>query len=292
MKTVNRDRLMLTLSMLLFGTIGVFRKNIALPSGLIACARGLAGAAVLYAGVKLTGARFSREAIRRNLWKLVLSGAMIGFNWMLLFEAYRYTSIAVATLMYYMAPVIVIVASGLLSRGGLGVRRLACVAVAVAGMVLVSGVVGAGLPGRTEISGIAFGLGAAVLYACVMLLNGRMRDIGAYDRTVVQLFMAGLVMVPYVLLSGEWRGLRPDGASVALLVMICVLHTGVAYALYFGSMAKLEVQTVAMFSYIDPVTAVFLSAVLPDETLTAGAAIGAVLILGATMAYEMTAREA
>ena len=279
-----RDKLMLALSMLIFGTIGVFRKRIDLPSEVIACVRGLLGAAVLFVGVRLTGGSFSLDAMKRNLGRLLFSGALIGLNWMLLFEAYRYTSIAVATLMYYMAPVFVIVASALVLRQRVAKRKWICVGVAMLGMTLVSGVVEAGPPGSDEMKGIAFGLAAALLYAIIVLLNGGMKDVGAYDRTVVQLAAAGAVMLPYILLHQSAAAPRPDGASIVFLLIVSIVHTGVAYALYFGSLAKLNVQTVALYSYIDPVTAVLLSAVLSEETLTVSAVVGAALILGATMA--------
>ena len=93
----------LVLSMLIFGTIGLFRRYIPLPSGLLAMARGLIGTLFLVLAMALRRQRPSGAAIRKNLPLLILSGAMIGFNWILLFEAYNHTTVALATLCYYMA---------------------------------------------------------------------------------------------------------------------------------------------------------------------------------------------
>ena len=279
-------KLQLICSMLIFGTIGVFRNHIALPSGMIACVRGICGALFLVLLVRLRGMRFSGEAIRRNIGLLVFSGVLIGFNWILLFEAYRYTSLAVATFAYYMAPVFVIVISALLFRQGFSLGRALCVLLAMLGMVFVSGVLETGLPTVHELRGIGFGLAAALLYAVIVLLNSKLTQIGPYDRTVVQLAAAGLALVPYVLLAEDWSAVHPDILSILLLIVVALFHTGFAYAMYFGSMAFLPVQTVALFSYIDPMTAILLAAILPEESFTLFGAIGAALILGSTLLNE------
>lgn len=104
-KTEHSARLPFAASMLIFGTIGLLRRFIDLPSGVIACFRGLLGCVLLLLLQRLGGKKPGLAAIWKSLLPLLISGGMIGFNWMLLFEAYRYTSIAVATLCYYTAPV-------------------------------------------------------------------------------------------------------------------------------------------------------------------------------------------
>ncbi len=211
----------------------------------------------------------------------------MGFNWILLFESYRYTSVAVATLCYYLAPIFVIIASPFLLREKLSGKKVACVAAALAGVALVSGIVENGMPGPGEARGILLALGAAVLYATVVLINKRISGISAYDRTTVQLFSAAVVLTPYVLLTGQTQDLRPGILGVALLLFLGLVHTGVCYAMYFGSLEKLSAQTVAVFSYIDPVVAVLLSALLLKEPLTPFGIAGAVLILGAAAASDL-----
>ena len=90
------------LSMLIFGTIGIFVEMIPLPSSVIALARSGIGAALLALVMLAAKKPLHRDAIRQNLKFLLPSGAALGFNWILLFEAYRYTTVAVATLCYYM----------------------------------------------------------------------------------------------------------------------------------------------------------------------------------------------
>ena len=286
-RTASKANMAFVLSMVIFGTIGIFRRYIPLPSGLIAFSRGLIGMLFLLAFVTLRGIRLSKENIRRNGWKLLLSGTFLGFNWILLFEAYRYTSVAVATLCYYMAPILVVLVSPLLFGESLGGRKLLCVVVALVGMVLVSGVVDSGFGGGNNLKGVLLGLGAAVLYASVVLMNKKITSISSYEKTIVQLGTAAAVILPYSLLTESVDPQAWTLRAVLCLVLVGIVHTGVAYALYFGAVSDMKAQTAALFSYLDPVVAIVLSALLLGEPMTLAVGIGAVLVLGAALLCEM-----
>ena len=285
--TPKKANMAFVLSMVIFGTIGVFRRYIPLPSGLIAFSRGLIGMLFLLVFVAVRGIRLSKDNIRKNGLKLLLSGAFLGFNWILLFEAYRYTSVAVATLCYYMAPILVVLASPLLFGERLGGRKLLCVVVALAGMVLVSGVVDTGFGGGENAKGVLLGLGAAVLYASVVLMNKKITGISSYEKTIVQLGTAAIVILPYTLLTETVDPQAWSLRSVLCLLFVGIVHTGVAYALYFGAVSDMKAQTAALFSYLDPVVAILLSALLLGEPMTLWVGIGAVLVLGAALLCEM-----
>lgn len=285
--TPKKANMAFVLSMVIFGTIGIFRRYIPLPSGLIAFSRGLIGMMFLMVFVAVRGIRLSKENIRKNGLKLLLSGAFLGFNWILLFEAYRYTSVAVATLCYYMAPILVVLASPLLFGERLGGRKLLCVVVALAGMVLVSGVVDTGFGGGENAKGVLLGLGAAVLYASVVLMNKKITGISSYEKTIVQLGTAAIVILPYTLLTETVDPQAWSLRSVLCLLFVGIVHTGVAYALYFGAVSDMKAQTAALFSYLDPVVAILLSALLLGEPMTLWVGIGAVLVLGAALLCEM-----
>ena len=283
----NTARLKMIGAMVIFGTIGIFRKYIPMSSGLIAMARGLVGVLFLLLVLAIRRERLSWSAIRQNLWRLLVSGGLIGFNWILLFEAYNYTSVATATLCYYMAPIFVTLAAPIVLRERLTVRKLILPFVALFGMVLVSDILNVGVSDLGELRGIVLGLGAAALYASVILLNKKLCGISAYDRTVMQLTAAFAVLVPYVLLVEDVTATAFEPLSVGLLLVVGVLHTGIAYAMYFGAMRDLPAQTVAIFSYIDPVLAVLLSAFFLGEPMGAGVIAGGILILGAALAGEI-----
>lgn len=279
-------KLKLISAMIIFGTIGIIRKYIPLPSSFVALVRGCVGTIFLMAVVLLSRQKLDKAAIRNNGLLLLLSGAAIGFNWIFLFEAYNFTSVATATLCYYLAPVIVILASPIVLKEKLTLKKSICAAVALFGMVLVSGVWDTGFTGTGDLKGIFFGLAAAALYASVILMNQKLTDIGAYDKTIAQLFVASIILVPYVLLTEDVGQMEFSAISVSLLIVAGVVHTGFAYWLYFGSMESLHAQTVALYSYIDPILAIVLSMVVLHEPMTLAAGIGAVLILGAAFISE------
>ena len=276
-------------SMLIFGTIGVVRRQIPLSSASIALTRGLLGGLTLLAFMKLAGKSAREKPSRSQLLWLAVTGAIMGFNWILLFEAFNYTTVAVATLCYYMQPTIVILLSPLLFRERLTVKKAICATVAIAGMVLVSGIVGPGDHRGGSITGVLLGLGAAVLYSAVIIMNKneRIAGVDAWQKTTVQLLSAGAVMVPWLLLSGEGFGAAVWSPTlVILLLTVGIVHTGIAYLLYFGSMNGLRVQSIALLSYIDPVSALFFSALFLKEPLSLPGIIGAVMIIGSAVISE------
>lgn len=278
-------------AMVTFGTIGIFIRYIPLPSSIIALVRGVLATVFLLAVMSAGKRRPDGTAIRRNIVLLVVSGGLIGFNWIMLFEAYNYTSVAVATLCYYLAPVFVIIASPFVLGEKLTMRKAFCVAAALAGMVLVSGVIqNYASGGNTEdlsLTGVILGIGAGALYGTIILMNKKLKDISSYDTTVVQLAAASIVLVPYCLMTVDMGSLTITPVSAVLLLIVGIVHTGIAYVLYFGSIKELPAQTVAIFSYIDPILAVLLSALLLKENMDMLSILGAVMILGSTFVSEM-----
>ena len=279
--------LMLIASMLIFGTIGVFRRYIPVSSAFLAFSRGILGGLCILVFTRMKHKNAGEKLPPRVLPVLVLSGMLIGINWILLFEAYNHTTVAVATLCYYMQPTIVMLLSPVIFREKLTGKKAVCAAVAILGMVLVSGVIGGSSAGNSSLKGVLLGLGAALFYSAVVIMNKKIRGVDAYRKTTVQMLSAGMVMVPYLLLTGGFstEGLTP--AAVILLLAVGIVHTGIAYVLYFGSMDGLRVQTVAILSYIDPVSALLFSAVLLREPVTLLNIIGAIMIIGSAVASEL-----
>ena len=274
-------KIKLITTMLLFGTIGIFVRYIDMPSSIISLVRGVIGSAFLLAVVFVRKIGLDLAAIKKNGLKLFLSGLCIGVNWILLFEAYRYTTVATATLCYYMQPVIVILGSALILKEKLSLRKLLCVFVAILGMIPVSGVLES-LPTAEEVTGILLALGAAALYGVNIITNKTMKDLPSFDMSIFCMITATVTLLPYTLLTENPAAVDWNPTSVLLLVTVGILHTGVAYALYYSALKKMEAQTVAIYGYIDPIFAILLSALLLKEPLTISTVIGAVMILGAT----------
>lgn len=276
------------LAMTIFGTVGLFVKFIELPSTVIALSRGALGTLFLLLVLKLLKRRINTASVKSNFKHLVIAGVALGLNWIFLFEAYRLTSVATATLAYYMAPIILILLSPILLHERIPLGKWICVICALFGMSLISGV----WEGSENVAldGITMGLIAACFYASVVINNKFLQGLDPYDSSIVQLAVAAIVLLPYVLFTVDFSVLKPDTTTIGLTLAVGILHTGVAYWLYFSALPKLEAARIAIFSYIDPAIAILLSVFVLMEPMTTAGVIGAVLILGAALASEFVER--
>ncbi len=277
----------LVASEVIFGTLGLFVRFIPLSPTALAAARGLVGALFLLVCLRLRGSAVRLPRSRATLAILVASGVCLSLNWALLFVAYRLTTLATAELAYEMAPVFVMMVSPFVLDEHLTRVRAVCLCLALVGIVFVSGVLELGATVGVTLEGVAFGLAAACFYASVMILNQFLGDVNPLVKTMVQLGVAGLVLVPWLLLAHDTSWMRLDAVSGALLAVVCLLHTGVAFILWFSSLHELPAQKVAIFNYIDPAVALLTSAVVLGEQMTPLAWAGAALILGSTLASEL-----
>ena len=281
---------MLIISMAIFGTIGLFVRNIPLASGEIALYRAVLAAVLIGMYLLISKQKYDFSKMKKELPLLLFSGVAMAFNWILLFEAYKYTTVSVATLSYYFAPVIVTVVCPFLFKEKMTVKQIVCFIMSTAGIVMITGI-GDLSAGTSHFTGILFGLGAAVLYATVIIMNKFIKNVEGIHRTFLQFLAAIVVLVPYVLLTGginvqglEWKGL-------GCLLIVGLLHTGVTYCLYFSSLKELPGQTVAILSYIDPLLAVLVSVTILREPMTFWQIVGGILILGFTLWNEMPEKE-
>lgn len=291
MNKENFARLKVLTAMIIYGTISLFVKNIALPSAAISMYRGFIGAPFLLLVMLLGRKKISIAAIRKNLLPLTAAGALLGLNWMFLFEAYKYTTVATATLCYYIAPVFLIVASAFIFKEKLTVKKVLCILAALAGMVFISGFLNQGSAGSNELKGILLGLVSAVFYAAIVILNKSLKDISPYERTIAQLLISSVIMLIYNLFAGNLNSAPLNTTGLILLLVLGVVHTGLAYFLYFGSTADLSAQSLAIISYVDPVVAVLISAFIFKDNMGLFDIIGAVLIIGAAVISELPSKE-
>ncbi|MBR4873810.1 MAG: EamA family transporter [Clostridia bacterium] len=288
MKKENTAKLMMAVAMFIFGTIAPFVRMIGVGSGELALYRAVLAAVLVGGFLLITRQKLSVKDVKKELLLLLLTGAAMGFNWILLFEAYKYTTVSVATLSYYFAPVIVMAVCPLLFRERMGARQIVCFVMSTAGLVLITGTAGGG---SSDLLGIAFSLGAAVLYATVILLNKFIKGVTGLHRTFVQFLAAIAVLTPYVMLTEGFNLGRLDGVGVGALLVVGLLHTGITYCLYFSALKELPGQEVAILSYIDPLVAVLVSVLWLDETMTLPQVVGGLLILGFTLWCELPARK-
>lgn len=290
MKKSIDPRLPLIASMAIFGTLAPFVRNIAVSSGELALYRAILASVMIAAFLALTRQKIPFFQIRREIPLLLISGIAMGFNWILLFEAYKYTTVSAATLSYYFAPVIVTAICPILFREKPTGKQILCFLMSTLGLVLITGFGTAG--GGKDLIGILFGLGAAVLYASVVLVNKFIRNVDGIHRTLLQFLAAILVLLPYVLLTGGITLGNLEGIGWICLLIVGLVHTGLTYCMYFSSLKELPGQEAAILSYIDPLVAVLISVTVLGEKMTLPQAAGGVLILGFTLWNEVSPKTA
>jgi len=286
MKKLMDPRFMLIASMVIFGTLGPFVRNIPVSSGELALYRAVLAVLLIAAFLLITKQKILFSSIKKEVPLLLVSGMAMGINWILLFEAYKYTTVSVATLSYYFAPVIVTIVCPILFKETLTRKQILCFVMSTLGLMLITGIGDAG--GRNDLIGILFGLSAAAFYATVVLLNKFIKQVQGIHRTFLQFLSAILILLPYVLLTSgiNITALNPTGWWNLLIVGL--VHTGITYCMYFSSLKELPGQKAAILSYIDPLVAVFISVTVLGETMTLLQVIGGILILGFTLWNEIS----
>jgi len=283
--TKNKARLMLIISMLIFGTLALFVKKINVSSGELALYRAILAAVVIFIYLLITKQKINLKNIKKELIVILISGMAMGFNWIFLFEAYKYTTVSIATLSYYFAPIIVTLVCPIVFKEKLTIKQIICFIASTLGIVLITDL--GHLGNNNHILGILLGLTAAVLYATVIILNKYIKSIGGIHRTFIQFLAAIIVLIPYVLFtSGINIGSLNSDGWVNLLI-VGIVHTGITYCLYFTSLKELPGQNAAILSYIDPVVAILISVFVLSETMSLVQIIGGILIITFTLINEL-----
>ncbi len=277
----NNPQAKLALSMFIFGTIPLFVRNIAVSSAELALYRAILAVILIGFVLLLTKQKIEISEFGKEIPLLIISGVAVGLNWILLFEAYKYTTVSVATLSYYFAPVIVTAVCPFLFKEKFTAKQIVCFILSTLGLVMITGV--GNFNGGRELIGVAFGLGAAVLYAAAVILNKFIKNVGGIQRTFLQFVSAIIVLGPYVLFTDGFTLGSLDIKGWVNLIIVGFIHTGITYCLYFSSLKELPGQKAAILSYIDPLVAVMISVTVLGESMTLMQVIGGAMILGFTM---------
>lgn len=280
-----RRKLAFLLLMAAFGCLGPLVRAISLPTISIVWARALISALALLLFLLLAG-KWNWKSSRQFLLPMLICGVLLAVDWIGLFASYRYTTIATATLCYYIVPVLVMIGAAVFLGERLTLRKLICIVIAFAGMAFVSGVVENGLPKLSEIKGVLLALLGAAAYAGIILINKKYPEGDPLMRTFLQLSTAALMMTAYLAATGALPAEPISRKDIILLLILGVVMTAAAYILYFSLIVKIPSGTVAFFSYADPIVAVIISVFFLHEPFSVFTLIGAAMIIGAAIAAE------
>ena len=287
MKVSAKAKILLATAFFIWGSIGIFVKMIPLNSGVVAFDRSLVGMLFLIIVKLCMHKKVDFAGMKGSFVELCINGALLGVNWILLFESYNYTSVATSTICYNLGPMLVVLVSPLVFRERLTVVKVMCVMTALFGVVCVSGLFEQTGVSSKDLIGVALGVSAAVVYAVTVIINKRLDRIDPIDKAITQFASSTVVMLIYCLFITKADELILTLPTIVLLIVVGVVHTGVTYTIYFKSLPNVTSQNVAIFAYIDPVVAVVLSALVLKEELTTSTIVGAVLVIASAIFAEI-----
>lgn len=271
------------IAMIIYGSLGVFVKRIDLPPIIIAFLRACIGSLFLVFAGFFVKKKYCLKSLKQNIKLLIISGTALGINWTFLFESFKYISVSNSILVYYFAPVIVIILSPIVLKEKLNISKVLCVIISMMGIFLIVKSDMSTLQNSKEyLKGIVYSLLAALFYSSVILMNKRIKNLSGFETTVVQLISSAITLLPIIFFNNNTGILKLTPRSLVLILILGIVHTGIAYLLYFSSMKKLKGQSIAIFCYIDPISAMFFATIFLGENITISQLIGGALILGST----------
>ncbi|MCP3779465.1 DMT family transporter [Paenibacillus sp. MZ03-122A] len=283
-----KEKLYFVLSMVIFGAVGVFAKYIDLSSIEIALFMSLIGGLLLFGISIITKNKVSWPNIKKNALALLLASIALSLNWVFLFQSYKETTIANAALSYYFAPVLVIGMSPIVLKEKLSLKKCLCACAALFGLILILQSASNGEDGN-HLIGIVYGLIAATFYAILTLTNKFIRNMNGLEITIVQLLLSSIFLIPVLFITQEKLGIyQLSGNSVILILILGILHAGVGFYLFFSGMKGIGGQSIAILSYVDPLTSLLISALVIGESMTLFQIFGAILLLGSTFMSEVS----
>lgn len=274
-------------ALLLFGLNGIVASHIALSSYEIVFLRTMIGSMLLIVLFVLGKGKFNLRENKRDLFFIVLSGIAMGTSWMFLYEAYQQIGVSYASLLYYCGPVIVMILSPILFKERLTRPKITGFLIVLVGIVLVNGKMAAG---HGKVAGLFCGAMSAVMYFFMVTLNKKSEKITGMENALVQLTVSFLTVALFVGVKQGFVIHVPVEAWPWILVL-GIVNTGIGCSLYFSTLFRLSVQTVAVCGYLEPLSAVVFAALLLGEKMTGVQIAGAVCVIGGAMIGELAGNQ-
>ncbi|MTI69166.1 MAG: EamA/RhaT family transporter [Firmicutes bacterium] len=273
---MNRGYVMIIISMLLWGSIGLFVREINQPPEVIVFFRVfIAFISMLFIG-RINKEKINNKLVKKDLLYLLFGGIFLSLNWMFFFKAIKTTTIASATLSYYTAPVIVTYLSVIILKEVLNKKTLLAVFLSFLGIIIM--ILNPDVLNENFNSiGVLYGLIAALFYALVTISGKKLSNISSKKIVLIQTLVASIMFLPALKNLNDF-----DMISFIFLLIIGIIHTSLALTLYFEGIKKIKVQHVGVLSYIDPLSAVIFGIIFLKEIPSIPTIIGGIFILLST----------
>ena len=276
------NKVKLVAVMIIWGSLGVFTRSIPLSAWSLAFLRALIALPVLFAALKMKTTAKPKPSL---LIPYLISGILLGFGWLTLFYGFKHTSLASAVIIYNMCPVYVMIAAPLLLKEAVSKIEIAVIFTAFIGLLLI---VGHDLLAGVGYMGMALSAVSGMLYATIVLLNRSIKvRLDNQTATFAQILAAMAVLLPFVLMDGNvFTVTSMDTTAILFTILLGVLHTDVAYTLFFSLSAQMKSVEIVSYSYLEPLFGILFSVLVVGEVLTPQQILGGILILGSTFIGE------
>ena len=270
------NRIKLVLVMIIWGSLGVFTRSIPLSALSLAFLRAFIALPVLFVVMKM---KKGDKVKGQLLLPYIISGVLLGFGWLTLFYGFKHTSISSAVMIYNMCPVYVMIFAPLVLKETISKIQIAVIFISFLGLFLI---VGHNLSEGYGYMGLVLSAVSGMLYATIVLINRSIKvRVDNQTATFVQILTAMIVLLPFVLIDGNvFTVVQLDAIAVIYTILLGVLHTGVAYTMFFSVYAHMKSVEIVSYSFLEPLFGILFSVIFIGETLTFPQIIGGFLILG------------
>lgn len=284
-----KEKIKLIMIFICFGSIGILTAFIPLSSYAIVFYRALFGFAFIISATFILKKQYRVDLIIKNMKMLLISGFLMGFNWVFMFMSMKVASVSLGTVCYNTSPIFMVLIAAIILKDKITKKSILCILLGLVGVVLVSDLLINGFKEHIFL-GVIFGLIGALFYGLVVILNKKLVELNSYEKVSVQFLISAIIMIPFIIFDSDSSFLfgYSDNFIMALIFLLIVglFITGYLYILYFDCVSILPAKTVAIYTYIDPVVALLLSNIILHEKFNTFQIFGTILILLATIINE------
>ncbi|HDL7090123.1 TPA: DMT family transporter [Yersinia enterocolitica] len=276
MKIKTRGVVEMIAAMLISGTVGWPVIASGQPAVTVVFWRCVFGAFAMLIACVMLGLLKRGVLTRQHIAIAIIGGITLVLNWVLLFGAYSYASISVATVTYHTQPFMLVGLGVLFFGEKLTANTLGWLLVAFGGMLfIIIGQQGAITLSYDYLIGVVMALGAAFMYAVTAAIIKRLKGLPPHLIVLIQLLVGAILLAPFV----RWSDFPLPGSTWGLLLIIGVIHTGLMSSLLYGAIQKIPTSLVGALSFIYPVVAIFVDWLVFGHRLSVMQMVGASAIL-------------
>ncbi len=239
------------------------------------------------AGIVL-GAVFARRrplaGVRdRSVWpRLLLMGVVDSITLLLFFIAIRWTGVAIAMFLQFLAPVWVALIAPRVS--GARTERIVYPALALAlgglAVILAPTLLGGGA--SLSAVGVAAGLGGGLCYAVFQLVvKDLTKRVSAVTIVFTEAWLDALILLPLAFWQTVGVGYQLTSRDLVAGAILGVVCTALAYTMWTSGMGLIKVQHSSILGYLEVVSAPLYAFVLLGQAISVWTVIGGALIVAA-----------